>query len=198
MRRACGAHGGCRVRAGPGAGAGTAPALAVVLPTRPTANRPAYGGAPHWTRPAFQSTAGMLCRGRDAPGRRAFGAGRQAGRWREGGGKGGGGGKARAEAGPPWLCPALLTGPRHVGELEIRTTRATRRPSQSPSAGAGARPPSASWWELGAARGGNGGENATITVPCFWSGFWRRGAAQRGAVGPRAHDAACGGSGDTA
>ena len=27
MRRACGAHGGCRVRAGPGGGAGTAPAL---------------------------------------------------------------------------------------------------------------------------------------------------------------------------
>ena len=80
--------------------------------------------------------------------------------------RGGGGAEgARAEAGAPGLCPAFLTAPRPVGELEIETTRATRRPSQSPSAGARARPPSASWRELWTARGGNGGGNAVVIIP---------------------------------
>lgn len=100
------------------------------------------------------------CRGRCA--------GMSRGKGREGG---------SAEAGAPGLRPAFPTGSRPVACLEIATTRATRRPSQSPSAGAGARPPGTSWRELGMARGGTGDRKAVVTS-LLLSGFWRRSAAR--------------------
>ena len=157
--------------------------------------------------------------GRGAPERRASGAGRQAGRWREGEGgeaarigfeahnvhehrnrrsarlgprratrapprqvrrhvagegqRGGGG----AEAGAQGLRPVFPTGSRPVACLEIATTRATRRPSQSPGTGARARPPGTGWRELGMSRGGSGDRKAVVTS-LLLSGFWRRSAAR--------------------